>query len=362
MSETPQEVHLSLAEFDREQLPLEQRAFEGDEFRDAVREHLAQQFATEGGAAEVIVTGDRIIIRWMDAKEGQTLTTIGIDYLKAGETEKGIATIKEALKRDPADHKAAFNLGMALTEQGQYQQSMELLERLLTEHPGHAQSWVALSVAQAKLNLYDACVRSLQQALSLDPKDGHAHKNLGALLASIGKLPDALVHMELAVTFLPGDVQAWLNYAKALEESGQSARADPAYQKVQNLDATGNAGKIAEEGRTRIAAQQFHQQGGTKRAIAVEYCLSALQKFEGMPKPEVQKIAFEIAMLGSRGLDLNNPSVQYQLESMPGKFSGLQLLCIQYVGFQIIQPSLDLGFDLSEEYQVALGLLGRCKD
>jgi hypothetical protein len=58
----------------------------------------------------------------------------------------------------------------------------------------------------------------------------------------------------------------------------------------------------------------------------------------------------------SLGLDVNNPEEQYTLRSIPGKFSGLHLLCIQYVGFQIIEPSLDLGFDLSAEYDAARGM------
>jgi hypothetical protein len=75
-----------------------------------------------------------------------------------------------------------------------------------------------------------------------------------------------------------------------------------------------------------------------------------------MPKSEVQKIAFEIAMLGSRGIDVSAPDESYQLQSIPGKFSGLNLLCLQYVGFQIIDPSIDLGFDLSAEFKAAMSL------
>jgi hypothetical protein len=58
-------------------------------------------------------------------------------------------------------------------------------------------------------------------------------------------------------------------------------------------------------------------------------------------------------MLGTRGLDVNDPAPKYTLTSIPGKFSGLHLLCIEYVGFQIIDPSIDLGFDLSAEYAAA---------
>jgi len=39
--------------------------------------------------------------------------------------------------------------------------------------------------------------------------------------------------------------------------------------------------------------------------------------------------------------------------SPTSKFSGLHLLCIEYVGFQLIDPSIDIGFDLSAEYAAA---------
>ena len=91
----------------------------------------------------------------------------------------------------------------------------------------------------------------------------------------------------------------------------------------------------------------------------MSFCLGAMERFEGMPRAEVQKITFEIAMLGSRGLDVNEPAEQYTLRSIPGTFSGLHLLCIEYVGFQIIDPKVDIGFDLSAEYAVARGMFGK---
>jgi hypothetical protein len=52
--------------------------------------------------------------------------------------------------------------------------------------------------------------------------------------------------------------------------------------------------------------------------------------------------------------DANNPDQQYQLQSMPGKFSGLQMMCIMYVGFKRVAPECAASFDLSNEYAVAL--------
>lgn len=353
MSESPQEVHLSLAEFDRNQLPPLERDLTGDTFREAVREHLSEQFAGTGGAAEVVITEDRIIIRWTDSTEGKSITERGVDYLKGGDVEKGVASLRLALKRNPSDDKALFNLGMALSEQGELEESLELLKSLLAQHPGHAAGWVALGVAQARMQRDDAATESLHKAVELLPADGYARKNLGAILARAGELPAAIEHLQHAVRILPADRQAWLNLGMALEQSEQLNEADVAYHQVLKLDPTGEIGKLAEEGRSRIVAVNFRKSSGGMRANAMVYCLGALQRFEGMPRADVQKIAFEIAMLGSGGLDVTNPTDKYTLRSIPGKFSGLHLLCIQYVGFQIIEPSLDLGFDLSHEYHAA---------
>lgn len=354
MSEAPQEVQIALAEFDRDQLSPSQRDLSGEAYREAVRDHLAGQFAGEGGAAHVVVTEDRIILRWTDSTEGQSLESLGVEQLKAGNWEKGVATLRIALERDPSSHEALFNLGMALSERGEMQEAVEVLEALLARYPGHAPGWVALGVAQARMKQEAAATASLLKAVELAPEDGHARKNLGALLARTGQLAAAIEHLKHAVVILPVDPQAWLNLAMALEEAGDSSEADKAYRQVMKIDPTGEMGKLAEEGRTRIAAASFRKRGGGYRADAMAYCLGALQRFQGMPRAEVQKIAFEIALLGSRGLDVNSPAEQYTLESIPGSFSGLHLLCIQYVGFQILNPSLDLGFDLSAEYQAAL--------
>jgi hypothetical protein len=86
------------------------------------------------------------------------------------------------------------------------------------------------------------------------------------------------------------------------------------------------------------------------------YCLSALEHFADLPDDEVQKITFEIGMLGEKGFEINDPAQQYQLRSMPGKFSGLQMVCIMYVGFKRIAPELAPSFDLTNEYAAAMAL------
>ena len=57
------------------------------------------------------------------------------------------------------------------------------------------------------------------------------------------------------------------------------------------------------------------------------YLLGEIEKFAAMPKPDVKKIAFEVATLGMKGFDVNDSTQKYQLRSLPAPFSGLRLVC-----------------------------------
>ncbi len=53
-------------------------------------------------------------------------------------------------------------------------------------------------------------------------------------------------------------------------------------------------------------------------------------------------------------LSVQDPTAKYTLRSVPGLFSGLQLLCTEYVGFKAIDPSVDIGFGIAAEYEAGV--------
>jgi hypothetical protein len=90
------------------------------------------------------------------------------------------------------------------------------------------------------------------------------------------------------------------------------------------------------------------------QAAVIMYCLSALQYFETKDLSEIQKVGFEIAMLGRQGIDSAKTDKKYRLQSIPDKeFTGLQLLAYMYVAFQVIDPFLDTGLAFKTEYEEA---------
>jgi len=133
--------------------------------------------------------------------------------------------------------------------------------------------------------------------------------------------------------------------------------ADDAYLKAIDLNAYNDIGDAAKQARTTIAEKIFKERnpegGSMPRPDAMMYCLDALNKFKNLPIDDVRKITIEIATLGMSGLDVNDPDQKYQIRSLEGHFSGLHLLSIEYVGFKMIDPSVDIGFDLTKEYAAA---------
>lgn len=85
-----------------------------------------------------------------------------------------------------------------------------------------------------------------------------------------------------------------------------------------------------------------------------------LISIQGNPliRSDKDKDSMEILALGRSGLDVASPSTRYQLESLGGDFSGLQLVCYLYAAIQQFAPGTDVGFDLSKEYGAAKELEG----
>jgi hypothetical protein len=114
---------------------------------------------------------------------------------------------------------------------------------------------------------------------------------------------------------------------------------------------------IEPESRPEKESRISFEPGSAKSMAVTMYCLSAIQYFEGKDTSLIRKITFEIAMLGSYGLDPNDNQKHISLKTIPGKtFTPLQLLAYEYVGFQIIDPTVDTGLDFQDEYELAKGM------
>ena len=136
---------------------------------------------------------------------------------------------------------------------------------------------------------------------------------------------------------------------------GDLANADLHLRKTIEMDKSFPLSQMAKDLLREIASIQLKAKGF--RVDAMFYCIHAMTLFDKVGPAETKKIAFEIALKGQQGLDINNPAKKYTLDSLQGTFTGLQLVSYMYVGFRRVASGMDVGIDLSDEFNMALNFL-----
>ena len=71
---------------------------------------------------------------------------------------------------------------------------------------------------------------------------------------------------------------------------------------------------------------------------------------------EVGQVVMEIARLGQNRLQINKPGVRYALKTLPGEFSGLQLVSIMHVGIRQLDAKADPCTGLDREHETAIAM------
>lgn len=272
--------------------------------------------------------------------------------LQRGQLKEGRQILEKLLQQEPSNPRLLYNLGICYSEQNHVGKSIQLLKRCIAADPNYVNAYAALGFSYQKAGQTQKAIETLEQGLAKDPKNFHVLKNLGSLYGNEGQLDKAIECLETADEITPGAPDVLYGLAFVYEQKEMIDSAELMYKRIIDDGHSSQFVDLAEQALTRIGMQTLQATG--PRSDAVIYCLSALEKFAQMGIEEVQKIAYEIAVIGQNGLDINNPRKTYTINSLPGEFTGLQLLCYMYTGFQMIDPSIDIGADLSLEYSTAL--------
>jgi tetratricopeptide (TPR) repeat protein len=351
-------LEIAVSDFDVSQLPAQVRLPGTPVFQEAIRQFYQERLGRVVDSFTVKVDSERIRVSWRVSDLRPNAVDEAVSALTAGDYKSGILMLEllaPSREDDPVVH---YNLGMAYSDQGKLHDAVTHLKKAVELQPDHTNAMVALGVAYSRQRRWEEAAEILGEAVRKDPNNPWAHRNLGGVLLTLGIQTDvALASLQQATILLPEDQQAWLGLAQAQMATDDNESADDSLLKVIEIQPFTKFAEMAKDLRSKIAALNFRAIGGDLRMDAIMYCLSALKTFATLNEEKVRQIGFEIAILGMKGIDVNNPRSSYQLKSLPGSFSGLHLLCIQYTAFQQVEPDMDMGFDVSREYQEAKQML-----
>jgi tetratricopeptide (TPR) repeat protein len=274
------------------------------------------------------------------------------EHLKRKEFEQAKTVLEELLQAEPDHGDALYNLGMIYTELGDPARAVNTLLRCVELGQDSANVYVALGYAYSKLGNQNKAKELFLAALELEPNNPYALRNLGALYGKETNYENAIKCFERSFADNPSDVNTTYGLGLCYFNIGDLSNADRYLRKTIEIGEFSPVSQMAKDLLREIAAITLKAQGF--RTDAMFYCIHALKLFDKIGQAETKKIAFEIALKGQQGLDINDPSKKYTLNSLEGVFTGLQLVSYMFVGFKRIASGMDVGIDLSEEYEMAL--------
>jgi predicted TPR repeat methyltransferase len=154
---------------------------------------------------------------------------LGILTHQRGQSERGIELIRRAIAAAPENPGMLNNLGNILYQVDRFEEAAAAYTTALGIAPeaGTYNNLGATHRVQGQVELAQA---AFERALRLDPNNAGAHHNFANLLASTGRVREAVEHYCIAITLMPSDPSAARKLGIAYSMLGRKEEACAVYQ------------------------------------------------------------------------------------------------------------------------------------
>jgi tetratricopeptide (TPR) repeat protein len=351
----PKEFSFKLAFDDFDRSLVGKPAIGSDEFKSAVSKFFADQFSGFGGQASVVVDDQErtIEVRWTKSSTWMDPKQNAIQLLNEGKKQQALPILVTLLHQDPSDIDVLYGLGLTYNDLGDFTRAAHILEKAVEVDPKFVGAYVALGVAEISAGNLMIGEEHLRSALKLDPEDRYALRNLSATLMKQHRFAEALVQIKRTLAVAPDDIAMMIAMGDCLNDLGRPSESENYFRMAIK---TGGPEHLEDLAKARLTAKSeaVLKANHEVRHDVVQFMRSALKRFKGMTTDEIKCLGVEIAVLGTRGLSINDSRKTYTINSLPGEFTALELVSMMYAAFQQFAPESDLGIDLSVEYRVAI--------
>jgi Flp pilus assembly protein TadD len=194
--------------------------------------YLAAAWACAG------VAGDRPLRR-LGMATGWAGALVALAFAARAQTavwHDGVSLFTRVVTVAPQSAKGHLNLGVALTEKGQFEEALDHLRRAGAFWPEESLVPYNIGLTLEKLGRMPDAATAYREALRLRPDFPQAHSNLGLLLESLGEPEEALAHLLRAAELAPVGAEMQSNLATALLARGRGAEALERQREAAQLD------------------------------------------------------------------------------------------------------------------------------
>ena len=219
----------------------------------------------------------------------------GMDQLHfaLGTDERNLAALEHAARLDPYDSMLQARIAAAESKAGRREEAVSALERAVALTPHNAALQHSCARAMLEDGRYTDAYAHYQKMLAIFPRDPDALVNYGLLAARLGHPDEAVESWEKAVDASPGQANAHLYLAEALDQRGEHAAAARHWEAFLKTAAAHPDDPAAGEAQQISAAIQLADDEAQLRqnsAAAAGY-LSAVALAERAQNPKLESLA-----------------------------------------------------------------------
>lgn len=129
---------------------------------------------------------------------------------------------------------------------------------------------------------------------------------------------DSLAAIRQCLAVAPDDIAMMIAYGDCLAELDRKDESEAHYRMAIK---TGGPEHLVDVAKARLTerSEETLRSIGDVRPDVVQYMRDALARFKSMEVTQIQSLALELAVLGNKGVDINNPTKKYQIQAWPGR-------------------------------------------
>jgi tetratricopeptide (TPR) repeat protein len=191
-----------------------------------------------------------------------TLYADGVSAYRAGDKERAVRLLTEAVRQNPNLAMAHSILGDIYKESGDYDSAATQYESLAKLDPYAADNHHRLAVSYHFLNRLRDAAAAYLRAIKLNPRDWRSCMNLGLVYMSLGDNNAAVEYCQRAANLNPLAAAAHANLGVAFDARGNVAEAEAAYRRSLTIDPR-------QVGPAMNLARNLQYRGRTQEAVAV---------------------------------------------------------------------------------------------
>jgi len=161
---------------------------------------------------------------------------LAMAMLDKGDGDMAMAHLNKAIKLDPANAEAHYNLGNCYFSQDLRAKAVGEYAKAIKIKPKYVKAYGNLAVSYARMGRADEAVVNFRRVVELEPNSPDARFNLANILADTGAIDEALDQLLMTVELAPQDSAAHGAFAKLLLQSGWVEWAIAEYERALDID------------------------------------------------------------------------------------------------------------------------------